>query len=51
MGKKYGNKAVLTAIYANDASGIIGGVVVQKNGVVRARISSHKKINRKKLDK
>lgn len=51
MGKKYGNKAQLAYVYASAASGVIGGVVVQKNGVVRARISSHKKINSKKLDK
>lgn len=51
MGKKYENKALLGSVFASSASGIIGGVVVQKNGVVRARISSHKKISIKKLDK
>lgn len=51
MGKKNVNNAIIRGIYSNPVGGIISGVVFQKNGIVRRRISTHKKIVVKKLDK
>jgi hypothetical protein len=51
MGKRKENNAVLHSVFSNPSSGIISDLVFQKNGVVRRRISTHKKIVTKKLDK
>lgn len=51
MVKKSGNNAIIRGIYSNPEGGVISGVVFQKNGVVRRRISTHKKKVVKKLDK
>ena len=51
MGKRNVNNAVIRGIYSNPDGGIISGVVFQKNGIVRCRISTHKKKVVKKLDK
>ena len=51
MAKKRENNAIINSIYSNPSSGVISGVVFQKNGIVRRRISTHKKITTKKLDK
>jgi hypothetical protein len=51
MAKKNGNNAIMRGIFSNPEGGVISGVVFQKNGVVRRRISTHKKIVVKKLNK
>lgn len=51
MEKRGKNDAVLPSVYSSKVYGIIAGVVVQKNGVVRRKINTHSSVRQKKVDK
>jgi len=51
MAKKSKNDAVLPSVYSSLVSGVIAGVVVQKNGIIRRKIITHISVRQKKVDK
>ena len=51
MAKRSKNDAVLPSVYSSKVYGVIAGVVVQKNGVVRRKIITHSSVRQKKVDK
>ena len=51
MVKKRENNAIILLGALGVISGKVGGVVVQKNGVIRGNVKNSKKIVNKKLDK
>lgn len=51
MAKVRENNAILLLGALGIPSGRLGGIVVQKNGVIRGNVKNSKKIVNKKLDK
>ena len=50
MAKKNKNNALLPSVYSSEVSGVIAGVVIQKNGIIRRKITSHKSVRQKNID-
>ena len=47
MEKRSKNDAVLPSVYSSKVSGVMAGVVVQKNGIVRRKIATHISVRQK----
>lgn len=47
MAKRSKNDAILPSVYSSQVHGVIAGVVIQKNGVIRRKINTHISVRQK----